>query len=150
LVSLATLLLLAMLAQTAIAPMARAAATLQPDLRRGLAAVGPRTSDEPALRLERQAGEPSPGFALGAALGAWTNAAATLDYDLKTPSGDGGDAETIELDCYDEKLMLSHLETRRQAAGLTPQQVLSGAGVTDRGLLAAWRARLVRPLTACR
>jgi hypothetical protein len=46
--------------------------------------------------------------------------------------------------------MLTHLETRRQAAGLTPQQVLSGAGMTDRGLLAAWQARLAHPIAACR
>jgi len=135
---------------TSAAQAATLGAKARAELRRGVAAVGPRTSDEPALRLERQTREPSAGFRLGAALGAWTSAAATLAYDLKTPSGDGDDSETIHLDCYDEKLALAHLEAGRQALGLTPRQVLDGAGVAEPGLLAAGRARQSAAPPACR
>jgi hypothetical protein len=109
-------------------------------VRRGLALVGPRTSDEPALRLERQTGDPSPSFRLGAALGAWISAAAALDYDLKTPSGDGGDEEAIGVDCYDERVAFTHLEASRQALGLAPPQA-TAAAVAEPGVLPAWIGR---------
>jgi len=110
------------------------------EVRRGFALVGPRTSDEPALRLERQTRDPSPSFQLGAALGAWISAAAALDYDLKTPSGDGGDEEAIGIDCYDERVAFSHLEARRQTLGMAPSQAIAAAGV-EPGVLPAWIGR---------
>jgi hypothetical protein len=135
------------LAAFAWAQSAQAApqAQLVTEIRRGFTAAGHRTSDAPALRSEAA---PTPGFALGAALGAWINAAETLDYDLKTPSGDGDDSETIHLDCYDERLMLEHLEQRRAAAGLSPAEVLA-AGGADAHLLAAWLKRQQAPVTGC-
>ncbi|WP_158914527.1 hypothetical protein [Caulobacter sp. S45] len=129
--------------QAAPASTARAAGTsVDPaDVRRGFTMVGSRASDEPALRLERQTREPSTSFMLGAALGAWISAASTLDYDLKTPSGDGGDEEAIGVDCYDERAAFTHLEAHRQALGLAPSQVTAAAGVADPKLLAALTAR---------
>jgi hypothetical protein len=112
------------------------------DVRRGFGLVGAGASDEPALRRERQAQAPSESFRLGAALGAWINAAAALDYDLKTPSGDGGDEEAIGIDCYDERKAFTHLETLRQAFGLAPTQVITAAGViAPAGVAAAWTSR---------
>jgi len=134
-------------------PAAQAAtlgAKARAELRRGVAAVGPRTSDEPALRQERQTREPSAGFRLGAALGAWTSAAATLAYDLKTPSGDGDDSESIHVDCQDEQAALAHLEAGRRSLGLTPQQVLDGAVGFEPGVLAAWLARQSAAPSGCR
>ena len=122
----------------------------QSELRRGLAMVGSKTSDEPALRLERQTREPSAAFMLGSALGAWNSAAATLDYDLKTPSGDGDDTEAIAIDCYDEKVAFAHLEARRQSLGLTRQQVVDGAGLSERGVLGSWQARQSNAPPRCR
>ena len=130
------------------------AAALEPaalaELRRGVAAAGHWASDEPAMRLERKSRDPSPGFSLGAALAAWTNAAAQLDYDLKTPSGDGDDSEAIHLDCVDEAVALDHLESRRQALGLTPAEVLQAAGGFGPDLLGAWRQRQSAPPKGCR
>ena len=119
-----------------------AAASVDPaEVRRGFALVGSRTSDEPAIRLERQAHEPSASFMVGAALGAWINAAAILDYDLKTPSGDGGDEEAIGVDCYDERVAFTDLEGRRQALDLAPSQVTAAAGVSDPMVLVALTGR---------
>ena len=120
------------------------------EVRRGFSAVGPAASDEPAHRLERQRREPSAGYGLGAALGAWISAAAALDYDLKTPSGDGGDAEAIEQDCYDERTAFAHLEARRQALALTPPQVAAAAGIADPTVLPAWTHRQAGPPPRCR
>src|SRR3954452_8170589 len=106
----ASLIGLLALACVGVASAAAAEADLQPEIRRGFLAVGHSTSDVPALRVEAAHATPSAGFALGAALGGWINAAATLDYDLKTPSGDGDDSETIHLDCIDEAAMLQRLE----------------------------------------
>lgn len=89
-------------------------------------------------------------FSLGAALTAWTNAAATLAYDLKTPSGDGDDAEAIHLDCVEEAAALSHLETGRKSLGLTPAQVLDTAGGFGPEVLAAWRVRQSAAPFGCR
>jgi hypothetical protein len=125
------------------ASVARAAATSvdAAEVRRGFVLVGSRASDEPALRLERQTHEPSASLMLGAALGAWINAAAALDYDLKTPSGDGGDEEAIGVDCYDERVAFAHLEARRQTLGMAPSQITVAAGVIDPGVLPSWTAR---------
>ncbi len=139
----ALILILVMAAGRAWALEPRVAA----ELRRGAALVGSRTSDEPALRLERQAREPSAGFAVGSALAAWANAAEALDYILKTPSGDGDDASAIAEDCFDEKTAFQHLEQRRQALGMTPEQVLDAAG--DGARLPAWRARQAGAPKAC-
>jgi hypothetical protein len=111
------------------------------EVRRGFILVGARASDEPALRLESQTHEPSMSFRVGAALGAWISAAAALDYDLKTPSGDGGDEEAIGVDCYDERVAFVHLETGLQALGLTPNMVTAAAGALDPAVSPAWIAR---------
>jgi len=111
------------------------------EVRRGFLLVGARASDEPALRLERQTHEPSASLTLGAALGAWVNAAAILNYDLKTPTGDGGDDEAIGVDCYDERVAFTHLEARRQALDQPPSQVTSAAGLTDGAILPVWMNR---------
>jgi hypothetical protein len=130
------------IAQMAPVRVALAAASVDPvEVRRGVALVGPRASEEPALRLERQTHQPTASFMLGAALGAWINAADTLDFDLKTPSGDGGDEEAIGVDCYDERVAFTHLEARSQALGLGPSQVTASAGVADPVVLPAWTAR---------
>jgi hypothetical protein len=122
-----------MLLQGALAAPARAAeaGVDAAEVHRGLAAVGSRASDEPALRLERQTHEPSASFRLGAALGAWISATAILTYDLNTPSGDGGDDEAISVDCYDERSAFAHLEASRQVLGLTALQATAAAGVSD-------------------
>jgi hypothetical protein len=143
------------------APVARAAELspgAQADLRRALAMVGPSASEEPALRQERQAREPSPGFMAGAALGAWINAAAQLDFDLKNPAGvgpphvsqQGDDPDAILQDCSDEKIAFAHLEERRQALGVTAQQVIAVAGARQGGALSAWRTRRSGAAAACR
>ena len=111
------------------------------EVRRGLALVGSRTSDEPALRLERQTHEPSAGFELGAALAAWINAAAILDYDLKTPTGDGGDEEAIGVDCYDERVAFTDFEARRRALGFAPSRATEAAGVAEPTVASALTAR---------
>ena len=143
-------LALALMGLAAGAQAAEIDAALRAELRRGVAAAGHWASDEPAMREERKTREPSAGFSLGAALAAWTNAAAQLDYDLKTPSGDGDDSEAIHLDCVDEALTLDHLESRRQALGLTPDQVIAAAGGFTPEVLAAWRVRQAAPPKGCR
>lgn len=143
------------------APPARAAElapAAQTDLRRAIVMVGPSGSEEPALRQERRAREPTPGFMVGAALAAWLNAAAQLDFDLKNPAGagpphvgqTGGDPDAMVQDCFDEKLAFDHLETRSRSLGLTPDQVVVAAGARQSGALAAWRARRPEPVGACR
>jgi hypothetical protein len=122
----------------------------QSEMRRGVAMVGPTVSEEPAVRLERQKQEPSAGFMLGAALGAWTSAAASLDYDLKNPSGDGDDTQAIGIDCYDERTAFTHLESRRSALGLTPAQVIESAGLSGKLAASAWLERQAGPPKRCR
>jgi hypothetical protein len=145
--------LLGLLVLTGSLPAGAAAAALAPadqaELRRGLAMVGPSTSEEPAVRQEHKARDPSAPFMLGAALGAWESAAATLRYDLETPSGDGDDSEAIAIDCYDERIAFDHLETRARALGLTPPQVIEDAGLTAGEVLKAWRARQTGPSPRC-
>ena len=120
------------------------------EVRRGFTLVGPKASDAPALRQEGQAHTPSASFALGAALSAWINAAAALDYDLKTPTGDGGDEEAIGQDCYDERTAFTHLEARRGAFGLRPPEVAAAAGAGDPAVASAWTARQAGPPARCR
>jgi len=144
---LALCLLAAPLASLAAAQLAPAD---QAELRRALAMVGPSTSEEPAVRQERRARDPSAAFMLGAALGAWESAAATLRYDLATPSGDGDDSEAIAEDCYDERIAFDHLQTRTSALGLTPPQVVEGAGLASGEVLTAWRARQAGASPRCR
>jgi hypothetical protein len=122
----------------------------QADVRRALAAVGAATSEQPALRSERLTREPSPAFLLGTALGAWIGAAAQLDYDLKTPSGDGDDSEAIGIDCFDERTAFDSLQARSRALGLTPPEVAAAAGLTKGPVLAAWRDREAGPAKRCR
>ncbi len=141
-----TLIVLIAAQAVLLAPPVSIAQTAAPrvdtaEVRRGFTLVGPKASDEPALRLERQTREPSPSFALGAALGAWISATAILDYDLKTPSGDGGDDEAIGVDCYDERIAFTHLQARHQALGLTASEVVAATGVVDPKILTSWMAR---------
>lgn len=145
----AALIASAMVGASPAAPAALAPAG-QAELRRGFAAAGPKTSEEPALRAERASREPSAAFMLGAALGAWINAAEALDYDLKNPSGDGDDSAAIAADCYDETTAFAHLESRRQAMEARPAQVLEAAGVVADSISASWRARQSAQPAACR
>lgn len=125
--------------------------TVQDEIRRGAEAVGGFTSEEPALRQERAAREPSPGFLLGAALGAWINAAAQLDFDLKNPQGIGPPHAHISQDgdnilreeCREEAVAFDHLETRSKALGLAPETA-SPASAT------AWRERSKGQPAGCR
>jgi len=144
----AALLALATLAYGAAEASAAPDGALASEVRRGFLAAGPSSSDVPAMRVESAARPPSAGFALGAALGGWLNAAETLDFDLKTPSGDGDDTETIRKDCYEEAAMLERLETRRKTAGLTPAETLRAAGA-DAGGLPGWTRRLAAPVAGC-
>jgi hypothetical protein len=133
------------------APRAHAAApapAVAAEIRRGLATAGHSASIEPAMRTERSSREPSAGFTLGAALGAWINAAAVLDYDLKTPSGDGDDSAAIAEDCFDERTAFGHLERGRERLSLEPDEVLGAADGS--GAVEAWRRRQAGPLPACR
>jgi hypothetical protein len=132
------------------APAAPLAPADRAELKRALAMVGPATSEEPAVRQERRARDPSAAFMLGAALGAWQSAAATLRYDLATPSGDGDDSEAIAIDCYDERIAFDHLQTRTSALGLTPPQVVEDAGLAPGEVLTAWRARQAGASPRCR
>lgn len=119
------------------------------DLRRAFAAAALSTSEEPAVRAERSRGEPSAGFMLGAALGAWSAAHDQLDYDLKHPSAAGpphasqgpADLDAIDQDCRDEQVAFERLESRSRALGAAPVEVLQAAAIPDPVLLDAWRAR---------
>jgi hypothetical protein len=119
------------------------------DLKRAFSAAALSTSEEPAVRAERTRGEPSAGFMLGAALGAWTAARDQLDYDVKNPSAAGPphqsqgppDLDAIEEDCRAEKVAFERLESRSRALGLKPAEVVRAAGMEDPGLAEAWRAR---------
>lgn len=117
------------------------------DLQRGFAAVGYSTSDEAALRAEPVA---SQRYRLGAALAAWSNAAATLKYDLETPSGDGDDTATIEMDCYDEQRAFGHLEASRAALGLADPAAVEGLAPAAAAPAVPWSARRSGPAPRCR
>jgi hypothetical protein len=137
--------LVALAAATLAGPQVAAAAALGPtdaqDLRRAVEMVGASASEEPAVRRERETREPSAGFMLGAALAAWTNAAAILRYDLETPSGDGDDSEAIAIDCFDERTAFDHLEARVRTAALTAPYLIDVAHLSGVGRDAAWLAR---------
>jgi hypothetical protein len=120
------------------------------EMRRGLAMVDASTSEEAALREARRAGEPSAPFMIGTALGAWVNAARQLDYDLKTPSGDGDDSGAIAIDCFDERTAFDRLEARRKALHLTPTDVLASAAIGDVTVSDIWGSRLNGPSPRCR
>jgi hypothetical protein len=128
------------------------------DLRRAFLMVGPSGSEEPALRQERQAREPTAGFMTGAALAAWLNAAAQLDFDLKNPAGagpphvgqTGGDPEALVQDCSEEKTAFGHLEARARMLGFTAEQVIFAAGAPQTAALPAWIARKSQTVGACR
>ena len=119
------------------------------DLKRAFNAAALSTSEEPAVRAERTRGEPSPGFMIGAALGAWTAAREQLDYDLKNPSAAGpphasqgpADLDAIDQDCRDERVAFERLETRSRALDLEPATVLKAAAIANPALLDAWRSR---------
>lgn len=121
------------------------------DLKRAFAAAALSTSEEPAVRAERArvGREPSAGFMVGAALGAWTAARDQLDYDLKNPSAAGpphasqgpADLDAIGQDCREEKVAFERLQMRSRALELEPAAVLRAAAVADVALLEAWRAR---------
>ncbi len=120
------------------------------ELRRGLAMVDASTSEEAALRQARRAGDLSAAFMIGTALGAWINAAAQLDYDLNTPSGDGDDSGAIAIDCFDERTAFDRLEARRNALHLTPTDVLASAAIGDVTVSDIWGSRLNGPSPRCR
>jgi hypothetical protein len=142
---------------------AQIAAPVKAEMARGFKAVGPSTTEEPALRAERQTQDPSAGFLLGAALGAWVAAAGQLDFDLKNPqaagpphvSQTGGDEDAILMECADETVAFDHLESRRKAMDATPQQVIAAANAPAKDpygadILGAWHARMAGPAKGCR
>ncbi len=139
--------------------LARAAEppTVQVEIRRAVGIVGGFTSEEPALRQERRAREPSPGFLLGVALGAWMNAAAQLDFDLKNPQAMGPahahlgkEANDLLRDeCREEAVAFDHMESRAKALELTPEQVVAAGRVSDGGTVELWMQRRPGPPKAC-
>ena len=146
-------------ALASIAGAAELAADAKADIARAYAAASSSSSEEPAVRAERARREPSFGFMLGAALGAWSTAHAQLDFDLKNPmaagpphmsqTGDNDDA--LAQDCAEEKTAFAHLDARAAALGLTPADTLAASGATDAApLAAAWQARKAGPAQACR
>jgi hypothetical protein len=129
------------------------AAALSPELKaeiaRGMTAVGAFSSEAPAMRGEPR---PSPGFALGAALAAWSNAKTQLDFDLANPQSAGpahahldqmGD-DLLRQECREEAAAFADLETRSAALGLAPADI---APVSAEALTAR---RASGPAAACR
>ena len=119
------------------------AARADPEAVRGAAAVGATPSAEPALRRE---GMPSSGFALGASLKAWANAAEEVREIATHTTGDGGDAEALAEACSDERIAFNALEQRR--AGIDPAAVVTRAAMPA-PLTIAWRTRVVARPAAC-
>ena len=117
------------------------------ELKRGFAAAGTSASDEPALRAEAHPSEP---YRIGAAVGAWSNAKAALDFLMKNPSGDGDDDDAIDMDCYDERHAFDHLEASRKAAAVTPEQVAAGIGGLNGQVIPDWTKRQAGPIPRCR
>jgi hypothetical protein len=131
----------------------------QSDLRRAFLAASASSSEEPAVRAERLQREPSSGFMLGAALGAWTEARYQLDFDLKTPgaagpphvSQNGANDEAIEQDCADEKTAFQRLDSRTASLGLDAKSVLQMAAAPGAdAVLVRWLARRSGPDQGCR
>lgn len=145
----------------ALAPAAALAAGLSrgelADLKRGYAASALSSSEEPAVRAERDLREPSAGFMLGVALGAWTAARDQLDFDVKNPAAAGAphasqgppNLDAIEQDCREEQIAFDRLESRNRAAGLEPADALAAADVRDPGIASAWRSRRRGQSSAC-
>lgn len=144
----------------ALAPAVVLATGLPPadlaDLKRAYAANALSSSEEPAVRAERALREPSAGFMLGAALGAWTAARDQLDFDLKNPAAAGAphasqgaaNLDAIDQDCREEKTAFEHLEARSRALGLEPGEVVEATGAKEPGLAETWlRRRNSRVLT---
>jgi hypothetical protein len=133
------------------------AASVQADLRRALTMVGPSASEEPALRDERRARDPSPAFLLGAALGAWINAAGQLNFDRDHPtaagpphvSQSGADPDALAQDCAEERLAFAHLQARAGAMDMPAEQVVRAASV-DPAVVAGWRTRSSAQPPICR
>jgi hypothetical protein len=119
------------------------------DLKRAYAASALASSEAPVVREERRLREPSPGFMLGAALGAWTAARDQLDYDLKNPQAAGpphasqgpADVDAIDQDCREEEAAFERLEARGRTLSLDPSEVLEAAALPEPAVLDAWRAR---------
>lgn len=135
------------------------AALAQPDLTaeiaRGAAAVGMSSSEAPALRVERQTHEPSPGFQLGTAYRAWSNAAAVLAFDLANPtagpphaSQNGNLSEFIREECREEAAAFDAL-SRRLPPDLNITRVIFAAG-GDAADAVRWTGRKAGPADACR
>ncbi len=131
----------------------------QSDLRRAFLSASESTSEEPAVRAERRLGEPSAGFMLGAALGAWTSAHDQLAFDLSSPtaagpphaSQSGDNDEAIQQDCADETTAFDRLAARAAALGLEPKAVLRLASAPHADqILTAWTVRRAGPPKACR
>ena len=120
------------------------------DLKRAYVAAALASSEAPAVREERRLREPSAGFMLGAALGAWTAAHDELAYDLANPQAAGAphasqgpaDRDAIDEACREEKAAFARLQAR--SLDLEPAAVLEAAAVPDPALLDAWRARRER------
>ncbi len=136
------------------------AAVAQPELAaeigRGAAAVSLSTSEAPALRAERLNREPSPGFLLGAAYRAWSNAAAVLAFDLANPtaagpahaSQNGALSDFIREECREEAAAFDVL-AQRLPSGLDITRVISAAG-GESADTARWADRKAGPAAACR
>ena len=149
------------LAITALGGGSAGAADLPSDvadaLRRGVAAVGPSSSAAPALREAGRTGEPSPGFRLGAALGAWINASLQLDFDRANPAGagpphvsqTGGDPDAFAEDCREETTAFAQLDAGARTLGARPDQVVAAANA-DLRTVSAWRTRQAGPPAPCR
>ena len=115
----------------------------EPDMARGIAAVGTRPSAEPALRREEN---PSADFALGASLKAWANAAEEVRYAATHKTGDGGDAEALAEACADERIAFRALEKRR--TGMLPAGLIARSGMSV-SLGRAWQNRVEHKPESC-
>jgi hypothetical protein len=115
------------------------------EVKRAIAAVGSFGTEAPAVRREAAERPPSAGFLLGAALAAWTNAAAQLAFDLENPQAAGPahahldqeGADLLRQECAEEATAFIDLQARTTALGMSPQDVAALAGA-DPG---AWLAR---------
>ena len=143
----------------ALVLLSATAAAAQPDLAaeitRGAAAVGMSSSEAPAVRVEARTGPPSPGFLLGAAYRAWTNAAGVLAFDLVNPtagpphaSQNGQLLEFIREECREETAAFDAV-TQRMPPGWDIARVISAAA-GDAGDAAAFARRQAGPAPACR
>jgi hypothetical protein len=144
----------------AVSLLGATAAIAQPDLtseiRRAAEAVSLSTSEEPALRQERAVREPSPGFLLGAAYRAWTNATVQLDFDLSNPtaagpahaSQNGELSDFIKAECREEAVAFENLERRSKALGVDASRVVAAAGAPPADA-AAWIKRRGGAAAAC-